>query len=86
MEDAEETQKSDDASETSLDELLAKRGEGDEEDEAGPLLVTDREPSERLPGKVAPKRATEFVCKKCFLIKHRSQLADRRRGYCRDCV
>jgi hypothetical protein len=26
------------------------------------------------------------VCKSCFLVKHRSQLADRRRTLCRDCA
>ena len=29
---------------------------------------------------------TEFVCKRCFLVKHRSQLADKKRTLCRDCA
>jgi hypothetical protein len=26
------------------------------------------------------------VCKRCFLVKHRSQLADKKRTLCRDCA
>ena len=33
-----------------------------------------------------PKQADEFVCRSCFLVKHISQLADKRKGLCRDCV
>ena len=36
--------------------------------------------------KVLPVQHNEFVCKSCFLVKHRSQLADRRRTLCRDCA
>ena len=35
---------------------------------------------------VLPVQQNEFVCKNCFLVKHRSQLADRRRTLCRDCA
>jgi hypothetical protein len=28
----------------------------------------------------------EFVCSKCFLVKRTTQLADKRRKLCRDCV
>ncbi len=28
----------------------------------------------------------EFVCQNCFLVKRTSQLADKRRKFCRDCV
>jgi hypothetical protein len=32
------------------------------------------------------RRANEFVCSGCFLIKPRNQLADAERRVCRDCV
>ncbi|MDQ2725296.1 MAG: DUF4193 family protein, partial [Actinomycetota bacterium] len=36
--------------------------------------------------KVLPKQPGEFVCQSCFLVKHPSQLADRKAMLCRDCV
>lgn len=76
--------------ETSLDEILAKKEEGaapGEDGEEEPIASpgsSDR--VEALPVKVAPQQPTEFVCKKCFLVKHRSQLADKKRVICRDCA
>lgn len=35
---------------------------------------------------VVAKREGEFTCTSCFLVKHPSQLADRKRMLCRDCV
>lgn len=77
--------------ETSLDEILAKKAEegaaAEDEGEEETILApgtTDR--VETLAVKVVPQQPTEFVCKKCFLVKHRSQLADKRRMFCRDCV
>ncbi len=77
--------------ETSLDEILAKKAEegasADDEGEEETMLApgaADR--VETLAVKVVPQQPTEFVCKKCFLVKHRSQLADKRRMFCRDCV
>jgi hypothetical protein len=76
--------------ETSLDEILAKKAEegaAEDEGEEETMLApgaTDR--VETLAVKVVPQQPTEFVCKKCFLVKHRSQLADKRRMFCRDCV
>jgi hypothetical protein len=77
--------------ETSLEEILAKRGEGEAEpsetEEESVLTVgRDDERVETLAVKVVPQQPTEFVCKKCFLVKHRSQLADKKRMFCRDCV
>ncbi|MGH2682439.1 MAG: DUF4193 family protein [Actinomycetota bacterium] len=77
--------------ETSLEEILAKRGEGEaepaESEEESVLTVgRDDERVESLAVKVVPQQPTEFVCKKCFLVKHRSQLADKKRMFCRDCV
>ena len=75
--------------ESSLEELLAKR-EGrpaEEEDEDDSMLAMGRdERLEPLAVKVVPPTDKEFVCKNCHLVKHRSQLADRDRMLCRDCV
>ena len=76
--------------EASLEELIAKKADrptitDDEDDES--LLATGRdEARESLTTKVLPVQQNEFVCKNCFLVKHRSQLADRRRTLCRDCA
>jgi len=35
---------------------------------------------------VVPPQPTEFICKKCYLVKHRSQLKDKARMLCRDCA
>jgi hypothetical protein len=76
--------------EASLDEILAKKTEGDgpeEETEDDSVLSLGREERvETLAVKVVPQQPTEFVCKSCFLVKHRSQLADKKRMFCRDCV
>ena len=97
MEQEETLEQRDDAAgaepaETSLDEILAKKGEDgaapEEEGEEESLLTSggtgDR--VEPLAVKVVPQQPTEFVCKKCFLVKHRSQLADKKRTLCRDCA
>jgi uncharacterized protein DUF4193 len=80
----------DEAIESSLDELLAKRAPEEkvpEEDEDETLLALDRdERVESLSVKVVPPQANEFTCKNCFLVKHRSQLADKRRMFCVDCA
>jgi hypothetical protein len=77
--------------ETSLDEILAKKAEEgttpEEETEEETMIAspgTDK--VEALTVKVVPQQPTEFVCKKCFLVKHRSQLADKKRMICRDCA
>ena len=36
--------------------------------------------------RVLPKQPDEFVCRSCFLVKHPSQLADKKSMLCRDCV
>lgn len=89
-EEEEEEPAAPEPAEASLDELLAKKGEEsgpDEETEEEPILTTG--PADRvepLAVKVVPQQPTEFVCKKCFLVKHRSQLADKKRMFCRDCA
>jgi hypothetical protein len=76
----------------SLDEILAKKPEDravpeEEEDEESILSLGREERLETLSVKVIPKQDTEFVCRKCYLVKPiRSQLADKKRMYCRDCV
>jgi hypothetical protein len=77
--------------EASLDEILAKpeeRAAEEEEEEAESILALGTEERlETLSVKVEPKKDTEFVCQKCYLVKPiRSQLADKVRMYCRDCA
>jgi hypothetical protein len=76
--------------EASLDEILAKKADEpapEEEADEESMLETGRdERVEALSVKVVPQQPTEFVCKKCFLVKHRSQLADKKRMYCVDCA
>ncbi len=80
-----------DADETSLEEILTKKPEdrpaSDEEEEEDSILALGREERlETLSVKVIPQQPTEFMCRKCYLVKHRSQLADKKRMYCRDCA
>jgi hypothetical protein len=75
--------------ESSLEELLAKR-EGrpaEEEDDDDSILNLGREERlEPLAVKVVPPSDKEFVCRNCHLVKHRAQLADKNRMFCRDCA
>ena len=43
---------------------------------------------EDLTVRVVPKQADEFTCSKCFLVHHRSRLAEEQHGQpiCRDCA
>jgi hypothetical protein len=75
----------------SIQELLVKQEAREEEESAEEeetvLARTSRdEPAESIDARVVPMQATEFMCKKCFLVKHRSQLADKKRMLCRDCA
>ena len=76
----------------SIQDVLEKQEARDEEDEVEeePLAsVTTTARDERLEpldARVIPMQSTEFVCKNCYLVKHRSQLADKRRMLCRDCA
>jgi Domain of unknown function (DUF4193) len=76
----------------SIQDLLAKQetAEGaeeaaDEEEVATPASTRD-ERLEPLDARVVPMQETEFMCKNCYLVKHRSQLADKRKMLCRDCA
>jgi len=41
---------------------------------------------EELAVAVVPKQADEFTCTGCFLVHHRSQLADPAKRLCRECA
>lgn len=75
------------AGETSFDELIAKHPEVvDDEDDESLIELTREERLESLSIRAAPKQANEFVCNSCHLVKHNSQMADKKRTLCRDCV
>ena len=88
-----------DLGEDSLEELKARRADS----QSGSVDVDEVEVAEsfELPGadlsglsgedltvKVIPKQADEFTCSHCFLVHHRSRLAEERDGLyvCRDCA
>lgn len=75
-----------DEAESSLEELIARRSAVPAEEEESLLELTPDEHVEALSVRAAPKQANEFVCSNCRLVKHNSQLADRKRQLCRDCV
>lgn len=73
----------DDDVEASLDEILKeKMVVEDEPEDEDASEVDDRND----PDRVLPKQPDEFVCSSCFLVKHPSQLADKKKKLCRDCV
>jgi hypothetical protein len=92
LEDAASTADPAGADVESIHEVLEKQEARDEEDETEeeeptPAVTTAREERlEPLDARVIPIQSTEFVCKNCYLVKHRSQLADKRRMLCRDCA
>ena len=71
--------------EEALDVVLRERtvAAGLEEDEED-----DDEPDDRGEAgtKIVPRRENEFLCKSCFLVLPRHQLADEKRMICRDCA
>jgi hypothetical protein len=72
----------------SIQDILVKqeaREEAEEEDESV-LNLTREERLEPLAVKVVPPQPTEFICKNCYLVKHRSQLKDKAKMLCRDCA
>ena len=88
------TEESDDSD--SLEELKARRDESqagtadvDEVDLAESLELPGADLSgEELTVRVLPRQADEFTCSSCFLVHHRSQLADDSGGrlICSECV
>jgi hypothetical protein len=81
-----------DADVESIQDVLEKQEARDDEDDAEeeepvPVVSTARDDRiEPMDARVVPMQATEFVCTNCYLVKHRSQLADKRRMRCRDCA
>jgi uncharacterized protein DUF4193 len=67
-------------------ESAAEEEAAEEEDEPILATLTRDERVEPLDTRIVPIQATEFVCSNCFLVKHRSQLADKRKMLCRDCA
>lgn len=77
----------------SIQELLVRQEAREEAREAEPeaegslLTLTPEEiTDETLTVKVEPPRSNEFTCRKCHLVKHRSQLKDKAKMLCRDCA
>ena len=76
----------------SIQEVLEKQearddqDEGDDDEPTPSVAAAKDERLEPLDARVIPMQSTEFVCKNCYLVKHRSQLADKRRTLCRDCA
>ena len=72
----------------SIEDLLVKKEarEEEEEEDDSTLSMTREERLEPLAVKVVPPQPTEFICKKCYLVKHRSQLKDKAKMLCRDCA
>lgn len=82
--DDDEDDEDDEDVEASLDVILKERlvVEDEPEDEE----VLDNDDRGDLSERVLPKQPDEFVCRSCFLVKHPSQLADKKKMLCRDCV
>jgi len=74
--------------ETSFEELAKRAETADDSDEEETVLDMTRgdDTAEALIEKVVPIQSNEFTCRSCFLVKHRSQLADSKRVYCVDCA
>ena len=49
-------------------------------------LAGGDEINDELSIRPVPVQANEFTCRSCFLVKHRSQLADEKKTLCRDCL
>jgi len=84
-EDEDDDDLDDDDIEASLDVILKERlvvVDDEEEEEEAPDSEERGEGSLR----VLPKQPGEFVCRSCFLVKSQTQLADKKRLLCRDCV
>lgn len=77
----------------SIQDLLAKqeatetaKEAAEVDEEVVPLDLARDDRAEPIDTKVVPMQETEFMCKRCYLVKHRSQLADKKRMLCRDCA
>jgi hypothetical protein len=84
----------DELNEDSIEELKARRAEA----QSGSIDVDETELAEslELPGadlsgeeltvRVVPKQQDEFTCMSCFLVRHRSQLANEKKMICKECA
>lgn len=83
----EEEDVADDADiELALDEVLAetiRRASTPEDDDE---IVGEIDSTLELAETILPKQDDEFRCNSCRLLKKTSQLADREKNLCRDCV
>ena len=76
----------------SIQEMIVKqeaREEEEEHDDDEPVVSPakdDHAESTLDTTRVVPMQDTEFQCRKCFLVKNRSQLADKKKVLCRDCA
>ena len=74
----------------SIQDLLVKQEarEGEEEETEDSVLTLTRDElrDESMAVKVVPPQPNEFTCRKCYLVKHRSQLKDKAKMLCRDCA
>ena len=83
-EEEDEEEPEDEDVEASLDVILKERLVVEDEPEDNE--ATDQEDRTEGNERVLPKQPDEFVCRSCFLVKHPSQLADKKNLLCRDCV
>lgn len=76
----------------SIQDLLVKQEaavveeEAEEEEEVLVALTREERLAEPVEARVVPIQTTEFTCQRCFLVKHRSQLANKKKMLCRDCA
>jgi hypothetical protein len=84
----------DDGADESIEELKARRGDRsassvdvDETEMAENLELPGADLSDKsLEVRVVPKQSDEFTCTECFLVHHKSQLADPENMICSDCL
>jgi hypothetical protein len=75
----------------SIQEIVAKQeaaaeDEDEAEEDAVPLTREEKLAEPADAPRVVPIQETEFTCRRCFLVKHRSQLANKKKMLCRDCA
>jgi Domain of unknown function (DUF4193) len=86
--------KTEEESEEGIEELKARRHDKnsgkvdkDEAEAAESFELPGADLShEELAVEVKPKQSDEFTCLSCFLVHHRSQLADEKKLICKDCA
>lgn len=79
--------------EDSLDEIIARKPEQpvgvaeDENDLAFEMeLAGGEDINDELNIRPVPQQSSEFTCRSCFLVRHRSQLVNEKKMLCRDCA